>query len=214
MEQKDKQLIVFLAGELRSKERVRALLLQEKADLFAADGGYNYAKEFDLPLQLVFGDFGSSDWPNFENVIAYPREKDQTDSEIALDLAIERGYKNVWFIAPFGGRLDHTLANLALLQKAAAKGVELYLYDGENLAFLLSKGVHRLNGAYRYVSFLPTLSNTVVSLEGFKYPLKNQEIPRDSTLGISNEPICDQPIVMVHHGAVLCICIDENQEEI
>ncbi len=214
MEQKDRQLIVFLAGEIRNRGNISALLERMQWDVYAADAGYRYALDFQLNPKLIFGDFDSMDKPRAENLLVYPCEKDQTDSELALDLALEHGYRKVCFVAPFGGRLDHTLANLNLLKKAKKNQVDLKLYDGENLVFLLEVGVHLLEAKYRYISFIATEPQTVISLEGFKYPLSHKKMPMDTTLGISNEPTADTPIVTVHSGAVLCICIEKQQEEL
>ena len=212
-QKKKRKLMVFLAGELRSSANVQALIREGDFEIYAADGGYLYAQRLDLNPTLVFGDFDSSDKPSLDSVLVYPCEKDQTDSEIALDLAKERGFDDVWFIAPFGGRLDHTLANLALLRRAKKMGIALKLYDGENLAFITEQGIHHLRGNYHYVSFLPCGASAVISLSGFKYPLRQFELPHDSTIGISNEPL-DEPIVTVDSGSVLCICIENNQEEV
>jgi len=214
LEQKNKQLIVFLAGEIRNKERISTFLNLMNCDIYAADAGYQYALDFHLEPKLVFGDFDSMDKPLLKDLLIYPCEKDQTDSEIALDLAIENAYKDVWFLAPFGGRVDHTLANLALLKKACIHHINLKLYDGENLVFLLNSGTHCFTKKYRYVSFIPVVPKTVLSLEGFKYSLSKKELPLDATIGISNETITDKPIVTVHNGTALCICIEHQQEEL
>ena len=210
MEQKKRKLMVFLAGELRDENHLRNIINQDQYDFYAADAGYRIAQKMGLALSRVFGDFDSSDVPNLPNLTIYPREKDQTDSELALDLAIEDGYRSIWMIAPFGGRLDHTMANIALLEKAGEHGVELILYDGENLAFLLRKGKHILGSKYRYISFFPIDRQATISLNGFKYPLDHQTINRAIPLCISNEPTQELPTIEIHDGKILCICIEQE----
>lgn len=210
MEQKARQLIIFLAGELQNKEHIREFIDRSDADFYAADAGYKYAQEFGVELKRVFGDFDSAEIPDATNLTVYPCEKDQTDSELALDLAISDGYSSIWMIAPFGGRLDHTVANIALLEKAKHSEVELKLYDGENLAFLLEEGEHILPSGLRYISFFPIDESAAVSLCNFKYPLKNKTIRRMIPLAISNEPAGEDPKITVHHGTVLCICIEQE----
>jgi thiamine pyrophosphokinase len=150
----------------------------------------------------------SSDVPDLPNLTIYPCEKDQTDSELALDLAIDDGYSSIWMIAPFGGRLDHTMANVALLEKAAHRGVDLKLYDGKNLAFLLAKGEHSFPSDLNYISFFPINESATISLYDFKYPLENKIIQRMIPLAVSNEPAGNEPKIIVHQGTVLCICIE------
>ncbi len=214
MDQKNEQLMIFLAGELRDKAAVLAKMDQYCFDYYAADAGYLLAKELDAPIRLVLGDFDSAEKPNLENLLQYPSEKDQTDSELALDLAIKDGYRSIWMVAPFGGRLDHTIANLSLLDAAYNCGVELRLYDGENLAFLLSEGEHSLGSDFRYISFFPWDRTAEISLKGFKYPLDHYTLVKDKPIGVSNEPIGRNPFIEIHNGMVLCICIEKHQEEV
>ncbi len=210
MDQKERKLIVFLAGELRNQENIKKLISKDPFDFYAADAGYRLAEKMNLPLHRVFGDFDSSDVPDLPNLTVYPCEKDQTDSELALDLAIQDGYRSIWMIAPFGGRLDHTLANVALLEKADKNQVDLKLYDGENLAFLLNKGKHIIDSKYRYISFFPIEQQATISLNGFKYSLDHRTVYRAIPMCISNEPTDGLPTIEIHDGKILCICIEQE----
>ncbi len=210
MDQKERKLIVFLAGELRNEDNIKKLISIGPFDFFAADAGYRLANKMNLTLHRVFGDFDSSEVPNLPNLTVYPCEKDQTDSELALDLAIQDGYKCIWMIAPFGGRLDHTMANIALLEKANNNQVDLKLYDGENLAFLLGEGKHTLDPKYRYISFFPIEQQATISLNGLKYPLDHQTVFRSIPMCISNEPSEELPTIEIHDGKILCICIEQE----
>ena len=212
MEQKKQKLMIFLAGELQCKTNLLKKLNSE-FDYYAADGGYAYAKEFDIPLKHVLGDFDSGEKPDLSNVLVYPSEKDETDAELALRLAIKEEYNEIWLIAPFGGRLDHTVANLSLLETAKRAGVSLKLYDGKNLTYLLEQGT-RIIQKYQYVSFFPWDQTATLSLKGFKYPLDRYYLTRSKPIGISNEPLRDLSAVEVHNGTVLCICVENDQEDL
>ena len=210
MEQKEKQLMIFLAGELRNQENLKKIILTKSFDFYAADAGYQIAQKLNLPLLKILGDFDTAEKPNFSNTIVFPSEKDQTDAEIALDAAIADGYKYIWLIAPFGGRIDHTIANINLMILAQKRGVNLTLYDGENLAFILNKGSYKIHSEYRYYSFIPMDRASVVSLDGFKYPLKRARLKRENSLGISNEPKASILNIRIHQGSVLCVCIEKE----
>ncbi len=210
MEQKEKQLMVFLAGELRNREHLMRLIRKHPFDFYAADAGYKVALDMNIHLKHILGDFDSADRPDSSNVIVFPKEKDQTDSELALDFAASEGYKSVWFIAPFGGRIDHTVANLNLLLYARALGVSLKLYDGENLVYLIDEGVYHPSNDFQYYSFFPMEETALISLNGFKYPLDRHTIKRDRSLCVSNEPNDSKLTVEVHQGSVLCVCIEKE----
>ncbi len=207
MEQKNKRLMVFLAGELCDEDAVCRLIGTNSFDFYAADAGYLLAQKFAVTPKEVFGDFDSMPMPKLPDIRVFPTEKDQTDSEIALDLAIENGYREIWMIAPFGGRLDHTYANLCLLEKAIKNGVTLYLYDGRNQTCLLQKGVTEISSGYRYYSFFPWKDKATISLKGFKYPLDRYQLISSSPLAISNESASDNMSIEVHEGTVLYISV-------
>lgn len=213
MEQKNKELIIFLAGEIQNKDSLIKLIQSKQFDFYAADGGYTYAKDLGISLKWVLGDFDSVKKPNIPNILTYPKEKDETDAELALRLAVKEGYDKIWMIAPFGGRLDHTIANLQLLETAIELGVSLKLYDGKNLVFLLDRGKHRIE-KYRYISFFPWDQSATVSLHGFKYPLEKYSLIRSKPIGISNEPLEEFSIAEVHCGNVLCVCVENDQEDL
>ncbi len=214
MEQKKQKLMIFLAGDLRSEDNLRQLLQTNCFDFFAADAGYRYANKLLIPLKRVLGDFDSIDIPNVPHLSRFPTEKDETDSELALRFAIEDGYTDIWMCAPFGGRMDHTIANLHLLEEARKKHVSLTLYDGENMIFLAEKGTHHFLNKMRYISFFPWQDSALVSLNDFKYPLDQYRLRKGKTIGTSNEPAGENPTLLVHEGSVLCICIENNQEEL
>ncbi len=209
MAKENKPLMIFLAGTLYNEENLIKQINSKEYDFYGADGGILLAEKLGLSLKHTLGDFDSAPKPPLGEPLIYPSEKDQTDAELALDLAIREGYHEIWLIAPFGGRVDHTIANLFLLEKAQKNGVSLYLYDGFNLTFLMKKGTHQLNDRYRYYSFFAWKNEASLSLDGFKYPLNRYPLKAFDPIGISNEAIIEAPSAAIHEGSVLCICIEE-----
>ncbi|MCD2136619.1 thiamine diphosphokinase [Salinicoccus halitifaciens] len=133
-------------------------------------------------------------------------EKDDTDLEIALlDLA-GKGYASIDVYGATGGRLDHLFGNVQLLLNPELAGVRIRIIDPQNVLELLGEGEHEpvRNQAMRYVSFIPLFQNTVLTLDGFKYPLEQTPLTLGSTLTISNEFLHEkayvktsQPILMI-----------------
>ena len=91
----------------------------EKDDLIiAADAGYLTAKEMGIVPDVLLGDFdtlGERNIPDGIECLRVPREKDDTDTQLAVRTAIERGAKEIVIIGGLGGRIDHTLSTLAIL---------------------------------------------------------------------------------------------------
>ena len=114
--------------------------LAESADyIIAADGGQNRAREFGLQPDCVIGDFDSTTLnEDFDCLyITYPAEKDLTDTEAALTHALEKGCRNVILLGGMGGRLDHTMGNIGLLDKYYNSFDHMEFIDGKNRMELL-----------------------------------------------------------------------------
>ena len=157
--------------------------------IIAADSGLNHAKNLGLTPAVVVGDYDSlgrvpEQGPNVE-VITVPAEKDETDTQLAIRLALSRGADDVHVIGGLGGRLDHTLSNLAILEALAQKKVRCVIEDGQNRVRLLQSDSTILpRSGYTYVSLLaldPIVKG--VEIEGVKYPLKNAKLSRTFQIG-------------------------------
>ena len=88
--------------------------------IIAADAGWITAQKCGLTPHILAGDFDSSDIPTHiknARLVRVPAEKNDTDTMLACDLAIEQGAREIRIIGGTGGRLDHTLSNLFLLEK-------------------------------------------------------------------------------------------------
>lgn len=137
----------------------------------------------------------SFDRTEADPLIVLPREKDMTDSEAAIDLAIARGYRNIVVLGGLGGRFDHTMGNIGLLAKSLNSVDWLEYQDGYNRVFM--RGPERFSvekGRFQYLGLI-AYGGTVsgLTLENVKYPLTNAVLTDDTTLGVSNEILGDRP---------------------
>lgn len=89
----------------------------------AADSGLDSARQLAITPDALVGDMDSladerllEHYPNLD-VVRYPRDKDATDTELALDYAWRAGCTTTTLIGGSGGRFDHTLALLALFER-------------------------------------------------------------------------------------------------
>lgn len=190
------------------------------ADLvLLADGGIRHALALGLTPTHVFGDFDSASddelatarrlgWP----MTRLPREKDKTDTELAVDYALEHGATELLIIGALGGRLDHSLANLMLLPNLAQRGVRASVIDDRNEAWaLIGPGAAVVaGGGAKYLSVVP-LSSQVhgVTLRGVKFPLTEATLTLGGTLSVSNEFAAAEASVTIGDGIVLVIRSDD-----
>lgn len=185
--------------------------LAESADyIIAADGGQNRAREFGLQPDCVLGDFDSTTLnEDFDCLyITYPAEKDLTDTEAALTHALEKGCRNVILLGGMGGRLDHTMGNIGLLDKYYNSFDHMEFIDGKNRMELLKDSGRTLKRDARYKYFGLVSLNAEASgidIRGAKYELTGASLERASTLGVSNEFSEDTVEICVREGTLLIV---------
>lgn len=136
-------------------------------------------------------------------------EKADTDLGLGVKEAVECGFNEIYIYGATGGRLDHFLGALQLLQvpEYLKAGIEIYIVDRQNIMMYLEKGTHEFeyDDAYPYISFIPKVEDTILTLEGFKYPLYKQTLHQGSTLTISNEISKKQAFATIEVGSVLAV---------
>lgn len=185
--------------------------VREANVIIAADrGAWRLIEEGIIP-QFAIGDFDSVNDEQMEiiqemspNVVQYSKEKEETDLELAVQLALSFHPKQIVVYGGTGTRLDQTLAGIFLLE--GFNEVDIAYKDEHNEICLITKEkTFTSSTLFPYCSLLPITSSAVVTLTGFKYPLLNGRLQRSKTLGISNELIKNKGRVTVHSGKVLFI---------
>jgi thiamine pyrophosphokinase len=204
--------IVFAAASLTPTQRLRTLLSQlADAYVVAADAGAATALQFGLTPHVVIGDLDSMDEATLVHLVTrgvpvekYPRDKDATDGQLAVERALEESPTELWLLGFLGGpRLDQALANVLLLTHVAVPTV---LVDERNECRLLrGPATHVWNPeASEVISLLP-LSTEVrgVSTLGLRWALDGDTLPRGETRGVSNEPAAAEVSVRIAEGLLL-----------
>lgn len=182
------------------------------ADLtIAADAGWKTAQKLGVTPRLLVGDFDSLGTPQVSagvEVIRVPAEKDDTDTQLAVRLALERGATDITLIAGLSGRVDHTLSTLAILEELEQKKVRAILTDGHNRVRFLRAGSLLIarDARFRYLSLIVATDRVRgVTVEGCKYPLRNALLRRRNQYAISNEIVGAAALIAVRRGAVYVI---------
>jgi thiamine pyrophosphokinase len=183
---------------------------------YCADGGYKNAVNIGIKIDKIIGDSDSMQmYKNsfFEiedknKIVLLPNEKDETDSFACVLDAIKEGYKEFVLVFCTGGRLDHFMGAIAILEYLNSKGARAIILDSKNIITILKNdemGVARLN-EFKYVSIIPLDEMILgVSTEGLKYPLKDETLYRKMGRGISNELVAEKGKIIVKEGSALVI---------
>ena len=181
--------------------------------VIAADRGYDSLMAFGVNPDLVVGDFDSLGYaPQHPNVIQLPAEKDDTDMVYALRKGLELGYRRFVLLGGVGGRLEHTYANLQLLDYLTTQGAQGFLAGEKTVATALRGGTIEFPAAMSgYLSvFCNSGTASGVTLEGLKFPLENTELNGSFPLGVSNEFTGLPAKVQVKDGSLILIWEDKG----
>jgi thiamine pyrophosphokinase len=138
--------------------------------------------------------------------VRYPSRKDQTDLELAVDLAQNLGYSEVLILGALGARWDQTIANIML--PAARPSLRIALIDGDQEIHMLRTGDQiTLPGKPGDIVSLIPLAGTATGLltQNLEYPLEGGNLFIGSTRGVSNVMTAAPAIVGLKEGLLLCI---------
>lgn len=180
------------------------LPLHGKCDVICADGGILCARAANFSPDVYIGDCDSGGAPEDGiSSVLLPVEKDLTDLQAAYEYARDAGYQKIIFTACTGGRQDHHISNLSLLERAHGDGVEATVVDPWNEICYLDGGKLLIDcKGFRYFSILPIdrkLKN--VRITNAKYPLDVAEVCRGDSLTVSNEPVSGAATIEIGTGA-------------
>ena len=182
----------------------------------AADSGMSFFYETGERPDYIVGDFDSADkkildyFRKQEDIIfrEFCPEKDETDTELALTMALELGADEVCVLGATGSRLDHVIGNIFLLCKPLKQGIPCTLVDRHNRIRLVNHALRleKKKQFGKYVSVLPlTQQAGGVNLHGFKYPLNNATLTNNNSLGVSNEVTDEIAEIEIGTGIVIVI---------
>lgn len=209
---------------------------RENIRLIAADRGLEFFLDYLILPDVVIGDFDSlsEDGKNFlemqnedipyggmlewklqkgegkvVEVVRLRPEKDDSDTQSAMNYAIQNGAKEIVILGVTGNRVDHLMANFGLLILAQKQDTEVALADRYNYMKLIPSGtiLKKAEQFGKYVSFFPLRGDvTGLTLEGFKYPLDKYHLTTaDSGLTVSNEISEEYAKVTYESGTLLMI---------
>lgn len=173
--------------------------------IIAADSGYIAAEKLHVTPTVYLGDFDSAPIPQANaEVLVLPTEKDDTDTMFACKLAIKRGATELLILGGTGGRADHFISNLFMLEVLHETGVAVTLTDGENTLRIIQDQTVFLQNKGGYFSLFG-LTECTVSLSGCKYPLDSCILPKaNPSFAVSNEVVGEKATIIIKGKAILC----------
>jgi len=205
-------VLILTNGSIVNHECIKKVV--PSADfVICADGGVKHLSKLELWPDLIVGDFDSVKKDELEfyiqkgvSIRKFSSEKDQTDTHIAVDSAIEAGATNVILLGALGSRFDHSYANIMLLYRLMKLGIKARIIDDYNHIIMLNDFTVIEGEAGQVLSLLPFGGTArIVETHGLKYPIINRDLSLDDPYGVSNLFESSKVIIQVESGWILAI---------
>lgn len=207
----NKRILIFSGGNLGPW----ALAAVEPGDfLLGVDRGALYLLEQGHRPDYALGDFDSVSAEELQRIrqeskhlaSCDPILKDETDTELAFNWALEQHPREIILLGVLGTRFDHSLANVHLLARALQQGVPCRILDEHNEILLMDQSTTITANHFPQISLLPLNQEvTGVTLTGFRYPLNNATLTLGQSIGISNLLVGERGKIEITSGQLLVI---------
>lgn len=213
-----KRALLLANGEWEGDQRYFQSIRDQVDTLVCADGGAEYALQLGLTPDRIFGDLDSIDEVVKEKYeamgmefVLFPVEKDKTDTHLVMDYLITEGFEEILIGGALGGRPDHLMGNLMMLTYAHQRRVTAKLIS-PTVEVQVVEGEMVIEGHLGDTFSLIPVDSVVrgVDLIGFKYPLHDAVVERESTLGISNLIVEERVFVRVGEGRAFAFVVSQN----
>ena len=180
--------------------------------IIGVDRGCSYLLKNNIYPHYIVGDFDSINRDDIKKLeinsikkFKYNCEKDSTDSDIAMEIALKMEFAEIYMMAMTGSRLDHSFANLGLLSKANSAGAKAYIINETNKIYLLEESSKiKKDNSYRYISFLAYCDKVEnFNIKNAKYDLENYTLYLGDNRTVSNEFLEEDIEVEFTKGKIL-----------
>ncbi len=208
----DDSILILANGEWGDTARLSDIA-DRAAHVIATDGAWAKAAAEKIPVDCMIGDLDSLTLEELAalrssdiEVQVHPTDKNRTDLELAVDFALTKSARRLIVFGALGGRLDHTLANVLLLEKAVLRGDEVELLAGDETAWLIRGEFTLPDGRTGdRISLVPLSDRVIVRTDGLRYALDDEVLFRTSARGVSNV-IDGLPVrIAVRSGTLLVV---------
>ena len=195
--------VVISAGSITDYGYIKSFI-NEGDFVICADGGLNHAKKMGVVPNLTVGDFDSFQGELTGEVKKFNPEKDYTDTHLAVQEALEKGFGEIVLVGCTGTRLDHTLSNIGLLEYILKNDAKGFLVDEHNIVTVIDENTV-IEKDNTHLSLIPIGEVKGVTLENLKYSLKDYDLKFSETLAISNEFTDKDAVIKIKEGSLIVI---------
>ncbi len=189
--------------------------------LIAVDKGTEFFLTSKFKPDYIVGDFDSVKKGTVEKlqqkydtpVQQHPAVKDETDTELALMMAMDLKADHIIIYGATGTRIDHVLGNIQLLKMAAQHKVKCYLVDLYNRISMITGDtvLYKKQQYGDYISLIPFTEEVQdLTLKGFKYNLDRFLMKNGNARGVSNEIEEEKATISFTAGTLILVESKDN----
>jgi len=205
--------LLLVNGELYKPEILRNRINAEACDIvIGTDGGVRHAETLDVKVDVIIGDMDSLQDTTPQTtinaeLISYPVEKDETDLELALLYAKEKGAEKIVMVGAIGGRMDMTISNILLMTSESLNACRVEVWHGEQTGWIIRPPGEYIHGNPGDTLSLIPLGEYAsgVTTTRLKYPLKEARLFPGKARGLSNILDDSRAHVALSEGLLLAI---------
>lgn len=157
--------------------------------VICADGGIKHAQALNITPDIWLGDGDSLGEFRTEAKECYnfPTRKNNTDTDLAVEFALEKGCREITILGGLGGRRDHEFSHFCLLKKILEKGAKGMLIDEKNEITMENKSFKLYPNEKKYISFFPYGGDVLnFSVKGLRYEAEKMLLTCDKAQASSN----------------------------
>ena len=203
--------VLVLGGTITDYRKAGALIDDEDYVIYC-DRGLRHLEALGIKPSLAVGDFDSVPVPEGVETVVFPPRKDDTDALCGLREGLRRGYTTFLILGALGGRLDHEMGNIYLLDYLHSHGADGEIADGVTTVEIVGKEWKRVRRGTRYFSLIAAFGRAEgIYIEGAEYNLTDGVIDPSYQYGISNETRGEETRVRVEKGRLLLIRTEDRE---
>ncbi|MCB5230549.1 MAG: thiamine diphosphokinase [Candidatus Cloacimonas sp.] len=208
-----KKGIIFCVHSAEGKGSAYKSLLStlgEEHTLIAVDSGADILFEQQIIPDVIIGDLDSIQqeslnfFKNKVEIVRYPKEKDETDTELAVGWCEQQGIKEIIIINSLRGDLAHTLGVMMILKSASRRGLNIKIESLDETVFEIPfnwKGRGVIGQKFSLIALTPEVEG--ITTTGLAYPLINESIFDDSCRGLSNLLVDEEVTINYRSGKLI-----------
>jgi thiamine pyrophosphokinase len=181
---------------------------EDYALIACTDGAFHYLKQLEFPLEkldFISGDFDShsgADENVYEDKFIYTPDQEKTDFHKALEIIVEKGFKDIDVFGGSGGEQDHFLGNLTVAY-SFKENLSIKFYDEFSEYFFIPKTFVLKNVKNKLVSLYPFPLVENVTTKGLNWSLTNENLSIATRIGTRNFAVEDNVSIEYQKGDLL-----------